>query len=198
VPLVPGEWLDVVVELDATTWTLVPGHVLRVAIAGTDWPNCWPPPGPLTLDVDGSTVVLQLPTLAEPAPSVHEFAPGAGPDADEDDGVVWRVEHDVLGRRTEVITRYGGTYEGRHGATATDDYRGRLGVSTENPAVAWAEGTAMFEIRWPEATCRSEAALSIRSDERTFEVQIDLVVTETGTGADAEVARRRWTTSLPR
>ncbi len=33
------------VELEATTWTLVPGRTLRVAIAGTDWPNCWPSAG---------------------------------------------------------------------------------------------------------------------------------------------------------
>ena len=165
-PLVPGEWLDVSIELDATTWTLEPGHTLRLAIAGTDWPNCWPPPGPVTLEVDAAGVVLRLPVIDDLPLSTHRFAPGDGPTADEADGVVWRVEHDVLGRRTEVVTRYGGTYEGIHGARITDDYRGRLGVSTVNPADAWAEGAASFEIDWPEATCRSEATLSVRSDEQ--------------------------------
>jgi hypothetical protein len=126
--------------------------------------------------------------------SAHEFSPGSGPAADESDGVVWRVEHDVLGRRTEVVTRYGGTYEGMHGARITDDYRGRLGVSTINPAEAWAEGSASFEIEWPGATCRSEATLSVRSDEQSIRVAIDLVVTDGRT----EVARKHWEATLPR
>ncbi len=136
---------------------------------------------------------LRLPVVELPA-SAHEFVPSGGPAADDADGVVWRVEHDVLGRRTEVITRYGGTYDGFHGSRITDDYRGRLGVSTTNPADAWAEGSATFEIQWPEARCRSTATLSVRSDERTFHVAIDLLVTED----DTEFARRRWEATLPR
>jgi hypothetical protein len=193
-PLVPGEWLEVTVELDATTWTLEPDHVVRLSIAGTDWPNCWPPPGPLTLEVDAASLQLRLPVVDGLPASTHEFLPGTGPAADEADGVVWRVEHDVLGRQTEVVTRYGGTYPGAHGATVTNDYRGRLGVSTVDPADAWAEGSAALTIRWPEATCRSEATLSVRSDERTLRVQIDLVVTE----GDHELTRKHWEATLPR
>ena len=193
-PLVPDEWLDVVVDLEATTWTLEPGHVLRLAIAGSDWPNCWPPPGPVTLEIDAASVAVVLPVVDGLPVSAHQFAPGTGPDADEADGVVWRVEHDVLGRCTEVVTRYGGSYEGAHGAAITDDYRGRLGVSTMNPADAWAEGSAAFEIRWPEATCRTAATLTIRSDDQELRVAIELVVAEDG----AEFARRHWAATLPR
>jgi uncharacterized protein len=193
-PIVPGEWLDVEVELEATTWRLTPGHLLRLAIAGTDWPNCWPPPGPVTLEVDTATVALHLPIVDGLAPSAHPFGPGSGPDADEAEGVVWHVERDVLARRTEVVTRYGGSYEGLHGATVTDDYRGRLGVSTTNPADAWARGEASFEIRWPEATCRSEARLNVRSDAEAFHVDIELLVTD----GDEAVARKRWEAVLPR
>ena len=67
-------------------------------------------------------------------------------------------------------------------------------MSTVNPADAWAEGSASFEIEWPEATCRSEATLSVRSDEQEFEVAIDLIVTEDG----AEFARQHWEATLPR
>jgi hypothetical protein len=69
-PLVPGAWADVDIEFEATTWTLVPGHVLRLAIAGTDWPNCWPPAEPFTLGVDRSSIVLSLPVADVPA-STH-------------------------------------------------------------------------------------------------------------------------------
>ncbi len=193
-PLTPGEWIDVEIDLEATTWTLEPGHTLRLAIAGTDWPNCWPPPGPVTLDVDRDQTVVTLPIVDGLPESTHAFTPGSGPSATEGDGAVWRIEHDVIGRETRVVTRYGDTYEGDHGAVVTDEYRGELGVSTTDPADAWARGTSSFEIRWPEATVRTEATLSVRSDAHRFEVEILLTAHE----GDDEVARRRWTVDHPR
>src|SRR5680860_180622 len=69
--LEPGRTYDVSVELDATSWIWEPGHVLRLAIAGTDWPNAWPPPENVTLTVDGSRSVLVLPVLRGPAPATE-------------------------------------------------------------------------------------------------------------------------------
>jgi predicted acyl esterase len=192
-PLTPGEWIDVVIDLEATTWTLVPGHRLRISIAGTNWPNAWPPPGPLVLSIDVASVDIELPILQAPA-SVHEFAPGAGPRGDDADGVTWRVEHDVLARETRVVTRYGSTYDGNHGASVSDDYRGELGVSTIDPANAWARGTARFEIRWPETSVTTAATLSVRSDHERFETEITLTVTEDG----QPFAERTWTSVVPR
>ena len=118
----PGEWVDVRIELEATTWTLEPGHVLRLAVAGTDWPNCWPPPGPVTLDVDATSVRVEVPVVEDWPDSAHTFAPGSGPSAEEAAGVDWVVEHNVLDRTTVARTRYGGTYPGGHSAIVTDDY----------------------------------------------------------------------------
>jgi putative CocE/NonD family hydrolase len=192
--LTPGEWIDVEIVLEATTWTLLPGHVLRLSVAGTDWPNCWPPPGPVTLGVDAGAVVLSLPIVDGLAETAHRFTPGSGPSADEASGVTWRIERDVLGRETRVVTRYGGTYQGAHGATVTDDYRGELGVSTTNPADAWARGSSSFEIAWPEASVRTESTLAVTSDAERFDVEIGLVVWD----GDVELTRRTWTASLPR
>lgn len=193
-PLTPGEWIDVEIGLEATTWTLEPGHTLRLAIAGTDWPNCWPPPGPVTLDVDRDHVALTLPIVDGLPASSHPFTPGSGPSDTDADGTVWRVEHDVLGRETRVVTRYGGTYDGNHHAVITDDYRGELGVSTVDPADAWALGTSSFEVRWPDVSVRTEASLSVRSDADHFAVEILLTVHEDET----EIARRRWESTVPR
>lgn len=193
-PIRPGSWIDVELDFEATTWTLEPGHVLRLSIAGTDWPNAWPPPGPVTLGVDAPSIRLRLPVVDGLAPTAASLVPGAGPSDDDADGVVWRVEHDVLGRETRVVTRYGGTYDGQHGASITDDYRGELGVSTTDPGCAWARGSSTFEIRWPEVTARTEANLSVRSDGDRFEVEITLDVFD---GAEL-LTRREWTRSLPR
>ena len=42
--LQPGVPTPVALELEATSWTLEPGHRLRLALSGADWPNTWPPP----------------------------------------------------------------------------------------------------------------------------------------------------------
>lgn len=188
--LTPGEWLDVAVGVEATTWRLTPGHTLRLAVAGTDWPNCWPPPGPVTLSVDAASVEVELPIVDGLPDSVHPFVAGTGPSADEGDGVVWRIEHDVIARETRVVTRYGGTYGGRHGATVTDDYRGELGVSTADPSRAWARGMSSFEVEWPEARIRTEATLDVVSDGDGLRTEIRLRVWD----GDIEIAERRWST----
>ena len=194
----PGEWVDVAIELEATTWTLEPGRTIRLAVAGTDWPNCWPPQGPVTLEIDADSLRMVLPLAAELPASSHSFTPGTGPSAHESDGVVWRIERDVLGRETRVVTRYGGEYEGFRGAKVTDDYRGELGVSTVDPALAWARGSARYEIVWPEATVLTESTLSVRSDRDMIELDIGLVVSEGAPDSRAEVRRRAWHVQLPR
>lgn len=191
--LTPGEWYDIEIGVEATTWRLMPGHLLRLAVAGTDWPNCWPPPGPLTLSVDTGSVEVRLPVVSGLPDSVHVFEPGPGPDADESDGVVWRIEHDVVGRETRVVTRYGGTYTGRHDAVVTDDYRGELGVSTVDPSLAWARGTAQFQIAWPEATVRTESELRVESDRNELRAEITRRVWH----GDEELPATVWTTTIP-
>ncbi len=59
-PLVPGEVYDVDVEIDAIAWRWAPGHVLRLALAGSDWPNVISPPSPLTMTIHGGELVLPV------------------------------------------------------------------------------------------------------------------------------------------
>ena len=81
-PLVPGEPVTVTLELEATAWIFEPGHRIRLDLAGSDWPNSWPPPEPVTLTVDTGSIRLALPTLhgaadrddGEPGPGVHSRA----------------------------------------------------------------------------------------------------------------------------
>jgi hypothetical protein len=192
-PLVPGEWVDVAFPLEATTWTLEPGHRLRLSIAGTDWPNCWPPPTPVRLAVDWSRVRVTLPVWGGARPAAHEFRPGAGPSG-SDDGVEWRIEHDVLGRETRAVTRYGGRYDGHCGAAVEDVYEGTVGVSTVDPGRAWARGHSRFRIEWPEAACGSDAVLDVRSDATTYHVSIELTTTRDG----EPFASRSWHEAIPR
>jgi len=73
-------------------------------------------------------------------------------------------------------------------------YGGTVGVSASDPGDAWAEGTADFEIVFPEATCRAQVTSRLRSDARTYGLSIDLVVSED----DQERWHRTWEREFPR
>src|SRR5262249_57964700 len=60
--LTPDEPVDVTVELEAAAWTATPGHTLRLAVTGMDWPNTVAPPEPVTLTIHSGA--LSLPVLS--------------------------------------------------------------------------------------------------------------------------------------
>jgi hypothetical protein len=83
-PLTPGEFVDVDVELEATSWTLAPRHRLRLAVTGMDWPNTIAAPSPFMLTIDGDVSTLTLPVAltmpvalspATPAPATLATIP---------------------------------------------------------------------------------------------------------------------------
>jgi len=198
-PIVPGEWMDISVQLEATTWTLLPGHLLRLAIAGTDWPNCWPPAQPFTLGVRRGSVQLVLPTAASLPASRDAFRPGGGPGATEAEGVVWRYETDVLAREARVYTRYGSDYDGAHGTKVTDVYEGSVGISTADLANGWAKGRSRYDMTFvlsdgSTTECSTEANLHVRSDHEWFHVDITLTATRDG----EPFAARTWTEQFAR
>jgi hypothetical protein len=188
-------------ELEVSSWIFEPGHRIRLDLAGTDWPNAWPPPEPLTLTVDPSEGVLTLPVLegatasagrpqlASPRPR-GEAAPSRGQDE-----FTWRIEHDVADGQTRAVV------ENRGDHPATDDaasfaelYGGTVAVSPTDPGRSSASGRARFEIRYPEATVGSEVETSVESDRDAYRVKIDLRVSENGD----ERWRRGWERTIPR
>ena len=194
-PIVPGEWMDLKLQFEATTWTLLPGHRMRLAIAGTDWPNCWPPAQPFSLGVRRKSVRLVMWTAKSLPPARDVFEPGVGPNDADSVGVDWRYEHDVLARETRVHSRYGNDYEGKNGTKVRDLYEGSLGVSTVDLSQAWAKGTSRFELTFPEVgTCTTEATLNMRSDRDAFYVDIALRAEQNG----EQVGERKWTERFPR
>jgi hypothetical protein len=201
-PLVPGEPVDIAIELEAAAWRFEPGHRVRLALAGTDWPNAWTPPEPVTLHVERSTVELALPELpplesARPAPTFT--APGAeswhgGGAGEPQPEMVWQFTHDVLERRTHAIVRHGSRYDGELDARVSEDYEGEVTVSTVDPGDATATATARFEIAWPGAACAAESRLRFRSDAHSYYVEVDLDVDD----GDEPFVRHRTARVIPR
>ncbi len=199
-PLTPGEWYDVDIDLEAAAWLFEAGHTVRLAIAGTDWPNIWPPPGAPMLEFDGAQLTLELPVLdgppISPAPVLAVPAPGTEDDGadDEREPVTWRIEHDVLDAVTRCVIQHATRYRAPFEATVSEAYRGDIDVHRDAPEDASARTTARYEITWPGVAVTSEARLVFTSDAGHYRVHVELDVTENG----AIFMQRRWTHDIPR
>lgn len=185
-PLQPGEPYEIEVEMEATSWVFPVGHSIRLAIAGTDWPNTWVPPLPVTLTIEA--VEMRLPVLPAGGAGVPEFAPVEPPARSQLDHLLWSVGHDVLSRVATVSTKYGGPYDVRHGGHMTDHYEGFATVSVTDPALTTAGGIVRFAIDWPEASVVVESRLLVASTADEYVVDIELDALESGD----MVAQRHW------
>jgi len=192
--LVPGEPVDVEVELEATAWTVSPGHRLRLSIAGTDWPNTAAPPLPIVLSIDADASTLYLPVasgppLPAPATLRHLYAP----EADDHASITWRVSDDVLARVTSCAVDHGSRYDIVGPGSCTDRYAGTVSVNRSSFAQR-AIATATFELDWPETAVRTHATVSVDADAEAYSV----VVTLTATEGDTVLAKRVWTHRVTR
>ena len=198
---VAGVVEEVELELDATSWVFPAGHRLRLSLAGTDWPNLVPPPGPVTLTVERAGSALTLPVLDGPSPGPPPSRPAAGdPGArpsvppDPSAPALWRGVRDVLGRRTEAEIDHGGRTELPDGAVLVERYRGTVGTALDRPGSTWARGSAEYRVEWPEATVATSARLDLRGDADAFEVRLDLEARE----GDELRWTRSWHRRIPR
>lgn len=192
-PMPVDEPVDVEVELEVTSWIFEPGHRIRVDIAGTDWPNVWPPPGPVTLRIDRAASTLVLPVLdgasPDPAPRL-DILPPPPPHAD-DPSISWEVHRGDAGGASIARTAYGAPSPADDGTPPMDARcEGEVGVSLDDPGRAWVDASARFAVTFPEATVAATASWRIESDASTYRVHLDLETTEDGA--------RRWCRSWDR
>jgi uncharacterized protein len=203
-PLEPGTPYRAEVELEVTSWIFEPGHTIRLDLAGSDWPNAWPPPAAATLTFERGGSALILPGVDGPPPidgrpvlttaskgqERYESSKGNAVET-----VVWRIEHGVLDRETRAVAESSGTTEADGERPRFHElYGGTVAVSTRDPAVASADSRASLTIEWPEATVTSQVHQVIRSDAEAYRLTIELDVSENGTPRWS----RRWERRIPR
>jgi uncharacterized protein len=182
--LEPGRAYDVEVVLDACAYAWSPGQVLRVSIAGADWPNTVAPPAPVTVTVHSAEVELPVLTGSWPTPS---FAPGAEHTSESPEGIGWEIHDDVLARtttaRTVSVSEYDTPYDGR----AREDYRGEVSVDRRTFAQrAHAETT--FDLAWPGVDIRVRSVMDVEIAAVVVTATIRTVATRGG----QVVSERSW------
>ena len=205
--LEPGLPTEIEIELEATSWVFERGHRVRLSLAGSDWPNTWPPPSCAPLQVERASVELILPVLSGPPPlPAPILPPTTGADLHAPDTeiaqppVVWRFEDDLVNHETRAVTSYGSDYEAPFGARVEERYEGTVGVSRDDAAAAWASGRTVYHLTWPEADVRTEATLAVRSDAVAYHVVVELVAEELGSDPGVTPFRRerRFERRIPR
>ena len=196
-PLEAGVPTSIELELEATSWIFEPGHRVRLALAGSDWPNTWPPPRAGSLGIARASVELELPVLDGPPvapPPMFQQPRPPSKDAEapevEQPPVVRSIEEDSVGRQTRVVTSYGYRYEGPYGARIEEHYDGLVGVANANPGRAWASARTRYAIEWPETTVRTEAHLRLRSTPVSYHVVVEVVASEDAPDGIGHVERR--------
>ena len=193
-----GERYRIRLDLDATSWIFEPGHRVRLDVAGSDWPNVWPPPTPgrITLDQDASSLVL--PVVEPPAPDapIPVLPPGDEHGEREDPPPEWGTSEDVLTRERVVWIAHAHARDEPDSETAPVrvSYAGEAGVSLADPGIAWAEGRVSYEIEWPEVTVGSDAHGRLESDADTWHLLLELKARE----GDEVIHVRRWEKRFPR
>jgi putative CocE/NonD family hydrolase len=202
-PLEPGRTYAVSFELDATSWIFEPGHGLRLDVAGTDWPNLWPPPTPVVLSVDPSRSSLSLPVLrgaspirstpALPPPRPHPARAPHDAGADQPP-VLWRLEEDVVAAERRLVTDHGAEADLEIGGHLSERYVATVGVSTTDPGRAYNRAAATFKLQWPEVTVAAESRALLHSDADNFYLELQLDTSEDG---DPRWSRR-WERTYPR
>ena len=102
--------------------------------------------------------------------------------------LVWRFEDDVVERESRAVTSYGSVYDAPFGARVSELYDGAVGVSQDDPALAWARARTEYRIAWPVAEVRTEATLDVSSDADAYHVVVDLVAEEPAVASVGSVA----------
>ena len=197
--LEPDRWYDVSFELEVTSWVFEPGHGVRLDLAGTDWPNCWPPPEPLTLTIDRSASAVVLPVVNGPSPiSERPTLPAPRrPRAWDIDGVTWLIEHDVPRRQTRARLGYGNERPADEVAPEMRDrVDGEVGVAIDDPGRAWVDATSSYTLAWPQVTVSAGARARVDSDAQAYHLRLEVETIEDGRVRWSRLFERRFPRQL--
>ena len=179
--LAPGEPVDVVLELDATGHVFRPGHRIRIALSGSDWPNSWPTPYPATttLHLGEAGARLVLPTLpAREADPAIGLPPARLPAVYVNESRPPRreVRRDAASGRTVFA------YEDASTGRLSPDYEyrqsesARVGADDDDPARASCRTAIRHTMVLPDREIESEIVSHLTSTEDRFDLTLDLEV----------------------
>jgi uncharacterized protein len=195
----PGRPYTVTVELDATGYVFRPGHAIRIALSGSDYPNSWPTPYPATVEIErGGRLLLPTAPAREADPPVSLGPPrlprGRYPQQASPDRI--SVARDAVTGAVTVET------SAEQGARLSDTYRyrstrhARITANDATPAIASCESTISHHMELPGQHISASASSLVTSTVHAFHLTIDLEVTVNGRRHFARGVRRSYPRDL--
>jgi hypothetical protein len=200
-PMTPGEVYELEVPMNPTGWVLKPGHRLRLAITGADFPNLWPTPEKAVLHVYHgpqrlSRLVLPVVPAASreapvflPPPKLQSYIRSYGEPPRQ------QVLHDQITGAVTVLNRTASTLvlpEGR--GELAGEHHFRCTASAKDPAQASIVGTHTFTLKREDGTVTVTGESSIRATATAFHITVNLTVTRNG----QPFYHKKWMVSEPR
>jgi putative CocE/NonD family hydrolase len=197
--LIPGQFYEVLVVLNACGHRFLPGHRIRLSVATTYWPTVWPAPVAATLTLRLHTCALELPVRVSDGPAVTFEPPAHGPMTPVtrlDPGSVLRYtqQDQVTGEMTYVTEAVGGVFgEGilrfdEIGTEVAHGMRRELTILDDDPLSARYVLTQSYEMGREGWRTKVETRAEMHSDAEHFYVTGRLTAFEN----DQVVATREW------
>jgi len=201
-PVEPGRAYDVTIDLEATSWLFEPGHAIRVAVTGADYPLLWPSPTPYVATIslgESAPSAIALPVVppgpsALPVPDLRAPQPFVELAGFQLEPPSWRVTRDPTRGTVEVALRTNNAVRLADGTLWHTSSEATTSVDEANPASASIVGVSTLALESPTRTTVSQARGEIASDAEAFHVIVQLDVTVDG----APFHSARWSRSYPR
>jgi hypothetical protein len=200
-PMAPGEIYELNIPMNPTGWVLKPGHRLRLAISGSDFPNLWPTSEKATNRIYRGGKYpsrIILPVVDAPKTEAPRFAPpprlnavvrsyGQPPQQE--------VLYDQITGAVTVLNRASGTMilpDNRGQVQSV--HRFRCTASALDPAQASIVGTHTFVLQREDGTFEVTAESTVRATAAAFHIIVNLTVTRNG----KPFFHKAWTASESR
>ncbi|WAJ29194.1 CocE/NonD family hydrolase [Antarcticirhabdus aurantiaca] len=199
-PAVPGETVELRLQLDACGYRLPPGHRLRLSLSTAYWPTILPSPHAGGLLVETGSIRLDLPLLGaaetvhvpepenpDPLPRYIEHAPGS---------TQRRVERDLqTGTTRYVIFEDTGLTERPGTSLATRETRNEnWSIRSDDPLSMRGEAHWTTELRRGDWAIRTVATARIAATATDWLISARVTASE----GDEEIFARDWERTIPR
>lgn len=209
VPLVPGQFVDVIVRLNDIAHAFPAGHRIRIALSDAYWPLVWPSPENATLTIHTGASELRLP-VRPPHSDDADLPPFEDPD--QATASEWIPLTRGRSERTSKVDSHTGDHLFR--SRSGFDEEGRVAMARLEPAdIEGGDGTEIEMRIHPNDPLRAFASMLQRTElrRREWQVAIETEIHISSTAeefvvaarldaweADEKVFTRRWDERIPR
>jgi hypothetical protein len=199
VPVTPGATNRVRIRFDFASYSVKPGHRLRLALSNAYWPLCWPSPRPVTMTAQAGRLDLPLLDNAAVGPGWVFEAPetAAGLQSDSLTPAFrrdWVERHLTAGETVAALEESSHTRLVRPNLAFSAHRRQRQVIADGDPLSARHDVAVDRTAKRDAWTIATQTSAQMRATESAFHIDLAVRAQE----GDRPVAEKTWDLSFPR